>query len=371
MKRTIEIETKTFVRFWLVLAGLVMAVLMLYQARVGLLVLGIALFMALALNEPVTFLAKRLPGKSRTLATALSYSAVVLFLGSVIFLVIPPIAQQTANFAQNIPAAADSFTSQWQGLSDFVERSGLQPQVDSALSSISDGASSWASDIGKGVMSGIGSIFSFFAALFLVVVLAFLMLIEGPSWLKHLWAFYADKEKMKMHRHLVTRMYRTVTGYVLGQLTVSAIGATVAGVAVFVLSFIFPNVPTNLAVPTMTLTFVLALIPMFGTTMAGILIMLLLALSDLPAAIAYIVFFVLYQQVENNLIQPKVQARRVELSPLIVLAAVTIGLYVFGIIGGVIAVPIAGSIRVLIEEYKIARDKREAAEKKKPTATLA
>jgi predicted PurR-regulated permease PerM len=81
------------------------------------------------------------------------------------------------------------------------------------------------------------------------------------------------------------------------------------------------------------------------------LITALLAFNALPAAIIYIIYFFVYQQVENNFVAPHIQAKKIELSALAVLGSVTIGLYLFGIVGGIIAIPIAGSIRVLLDEY--------------------
>ncbi len=119
----------------------------------------------------------------------------------------------------------------------------------------------------------------------------------------------------------------------------------------FILSFIFPEVDANLAMPTAAITFILSLIPMFGATIGGVLIAILLALNSIPAAIIYAIFFVVYQQVENNLIAPHIQAKRIDLTALMILGAVTIGLYMFGVIGGIIAIPIAGTVRILIEEF--------------------
>jgi len=349
--RRIDIDTRTFVRFWLVPFGIFLAALLIVQAQVALIILGISLFLALALNAPVSFISRKLPGKSRVAATAIAYVAVLGFLTAVIFLVIPPIVQQTAKFAQNIPSVVETTTQQWTGLRHFVEQYNLQSQLDTALNSIKETAGGWAGDIGQNVIKGIGSFFSFFAGLILVIVLTFLMLIEGPEWMKRVWRLYPDKQKMEKHRRIVGRMYGVVSGYVTGQLTVSTIGATAAGLFVFILSLIFPAIDSTLAFPTAAITFILSLIPMFGATIGGVIITLLLALNSIPAAIVYAVYFVVYQQIENNLIAPHIQARKIDLSALMVLSAVTIGLFMFGVIGGIIAIPIAGSIRVLIEEF--------------------
>ncbi len=351
MRTKIDIDTRTFVRFWLVIFGIVLAAFLITKAQTGLIIIGVSIFLALALNAPVAFIAKKLPGKSRVGATAIAYVAVIFILGLILTLVVPPVIQQTAKVAQTIPTIVESASGQWEGIRDFVNEYNLQDQLDSAMASIQSSASAWAGNIGQSVVTGIGSVFAGIAALILVLVLTFLTLVEGPEWLKRIWRLYKDPVAMKKHRRVAHRVYGVVSGYVVGQLTVSTIGATCAGLFVFILSFIFPTVDAGLAMPTAAITFILSLIPMFGATIGGVLIALLLALNSLPAAIIYAVYFVVYQQIENNFIAPHIQAKRINLSALMVLAAVTIGLYMFGVIGGIIAIPIAGSIRILIEEF--------------------
>lgn len=366
MKTRIDIDTRTFVRFWLVVIGFGFAIFAIYNARVALLILGVALFLALALNGPVSRIARVLPGKSRVGATAIAYVLVIVILGAIIFLVIPPVVQQSAKFVQNVPSFVDSASDQWKGLNGVIDQYNLRPQVNQALDSIKDSTASWAGNVGKSVITGVGSLFAFLTGSVLVLVLTFLMLIEGPLWMKRLWGLYNDRQKMSLHKRVIGRIYGVVSGYITGQLTVSAIGAVLAGLAVFVLSFFFPQIPSGLAFPTAAITFVLSLIPMFGATIAGLLITALLAFNALPAAIIYIVYFFIYQQVENNFVAPHIQAKKIELSALAVLGSVTIGLYMFGIIGGIIAIPIAGSIRVILDEYlQYAKEERLAAKGKK------
>jgi len=364
MKTLIDIDTKTFVRFWLVVIGFGLAILALYTAKTALLILGISLFLAVALNGPVSKIARRLPGRSRVGATAIAYVVVVALLGSIVFLVIPPIVQQTAKFVQSVPTVVDTATTQWQGLRGLIDQYNLQPQVDQALTSIQESTASWASNVGQSVVTGVGSFFAFITALILVLVLTFLMLVEGPTWMKRVWSLYRDKRTMETHKRVTSRIYGVVNGYVTGQLTVSSIGATCAGLVVFVLSLIFPVIPASLAFPTAAITFILSLIPMFGAMIGGVIITALLAFNSIPAAIIYAVYFIVYQQIENNFIAPHIQARKIELSALAILAAVTVGLYMFGVLGGIIAIPIAGSLRVLMEEYLISRKRNDRADAK-------
>jgi len=370
MKVMIDSSTRTFVRFWLVPVGLIIAALGVYSARTALIILGTALFLALALNAPVTRLARRLPGNSRGLSTAIAYVVVILLIGAFAFLAVPPIIEQTAKFIQTVPQLVDTARDQWKGLNGLIDKYNLHGQVDQATASMQQSASGWASSFGSNVVSGIGSLFGFITASILVLVLSFLMLIEGPGLMRKVWGLYGDPERRDLHRSVVQRMHAVVSGYVTGQLTVSGLGALSAGLMVFALSFFF-NIPSNLAVPAAAITFILSLIPMFGATIGGVLITSLLAFNDIGAAIVYVIFFVVYQQLENNYISPTIQSKRLELSALTVLASVTIGLYLFGVAGGIISIPIAGCVKVLLDTYLENAKKERQKKSKNPITKLA
>ena len=370
MKVRIEIDTKTFVRFWLVVIGFGLAGLMIYASREALMIIGTALFLVLALNYPVKKIAGWLPGKSRLGGTALAFTSLIVFLIAMVWFVVPPIVQQSAKFAATIPALVDQANEQWHGVGRFIDENGLREQVDTAAENVKQQAAGIATKVGTNILSSVGSLASFIASLFLVIVLAFLMLLEGPEWMRRIWGLYNDQAKMKHHRRLADKVYNVVTGYINGQLTVSGIGSLVAGLFVFGMSFFVTEIDANLAMPTILLTFVLSLIPMFGATLAGGLVTLLLALNSITAAIVYLVFFIIYQQIENNFISPAIQAKKVELSALAVLVAVTVGLYVSGLVGVVVAIPVAGTIKVFLEDY-LERAKHERVEQEKPLKKLA
>jgi len=193
------------------------------------------------------------------------------------------------------------------------------------------------------------------------------MLLEGPGWVKRFWGVYNDKDRMKRHRRLATSMYHVVSSYVNGQLLVALIASVCGALVVFGMSFIF-NLPANLAIPVAAIVFIGSLVPMFGATVSGVLVTILLAFNDVTASIVFLVYFIVYQQIENNLITTFIQAKTLDLSPLIVLISVAIGTYLFGLVGGIISIPIAGCIRVLVENhFSHAREQRM---KEKPPARL-
>lgn len=350
MDTHIKIDTRTFIRFWLVVIGFALLALGIYSARSALTIIGISFFLAIALSRPVNWLAKTFPVKNRAACTAVAYLFVVAFLGLIIFLVIPPIAEQTVKFIQNVPGLIETASHQSSGVTRFISTYNLQPEVDRVVLSMKDSVAHIASDIGPIAINSISSVVSFATGLILVLVLTFFMLVEGPQWVNLFWSSYKDSNRLKHHKDLATKMYNTVTSYVTGQLTISSIASLTAGIIVFVLSM-FTSTPNTLIIPTAVIIFIASLIPMFGELVGSVFVAVFLALNSISAAIVFLVAFIIYQQIEANFLTPNIQSRRIALTPLAVLIAVTIGIYVFGIIGGIISIPIAGCIKVLVEDY--------------------
>lgn len=363
MNVKIEIDTKTFVRFWLVVIGFVVAAFVIYSARTALIIIGSAIFLAITLSMPVNKLVKVLPSRSRVLSTALAYVAVVLAIGAFVLLAVPPIIQQTAKLAQTVPSLVDTATTQYSGINKFIEKNNLQDQFDEVVTSIKDSAVNFAQDLGSNVIGGIGSLLSLIVSGIMVFVLTFLILVEGPTWLGRLWSAFSDQNQMESARNILTRMYNVVTSYVSGQLVVSSIAGLVAGIMVLILSFLF-SIPINLAIPSVAIVFVFSLIPMFGSTIGAVIITTVLALNDFKAALIFLGLFVIYQQIEGNFISPKIQSKKIDLSALAILIAVVIGVYLFGIAGGIISIPIAGCIKVLADDYFMRVKKSRVSNKK-------
>ena len=359
MKMHIDIDTKTFIRFWLVVIGFGLVALAIYTALPALIIVGASFFLAIALNPPVSKIAKLLPSKSRVISTALAYIVVVVALGLIVLLVVPPIVEQTLKFAQTVPSLVDSASKQYSVVNNFVNNYNLQSQLNDIVASIKNSSTQFASSIGSGLIAGIGSIVSVVTTSIIVLVLTFLMLAEGPMWMKRLWSLYNNQKKMEYHRATVHRMYTVVTGYVAGQLTVSAIAGLLAGLVVFILSMTL-GVPSNLAIPTVAVIFVMSLIPFFGSIIGTIFMCLIIAINSPTAAIIFLGYFLLYQQIEANYLSPKIQSKRLDLTPLSILVSIVIGMVLFGIAGAIISIPIAGCINILVDNYFIkSKDKAQ------------
>ncbi len=350
MRVKIDIDTQTFIRFGLVAIGFVVTIISIYKVRGALMVIGLALFLALALNPPVTRIARRLPGRSRIGATAIAYFLVVGLLGGLLFTVVPPIVEQTSKFAETVPGLIDQVNSQRGVVKTFVERYGLEDQLDQSVADAKKQASALAANLGNVIVGSVATLFSGAVTLLVVLVLGFLMLIEGPGWLSKVWGLYQDPALLERHQEIVKKMYKVVTGYVNGQILVAFIASLCTLATILILSALFP-LPSNLAFASAAVIFLTGLIPMFGATIGAIIVGLMLFLNDPGAALVFVVYFIVYQQIENNFISPTIQSRAVELSALAVLIAIFTGTTLFGLVGGLISIPIAGCIRVLVLDH--------------------
>jgi predicted PurR-regulated permease PerM len=143
-------------------------------------------------------------------------------------------------------------------------------------------------------------------------------------------------------------IYKTVGGYVTGNLAISLI----AGVSTTIVLLIM-GVPYAVALG--LLVAILDLIPLAGATVAGIIVVAVALLHSIPAGIVLLIFVIAYQQLENHVLQPLVYGRTVKLSPLVVLISVLIGAALAGILGALAAIPVAGSIQVIARDALAAR----------------
>jgi len=352
MSNKIEVDTKTFVRFWLVILGLGLAALFIWQARVGLLILGISLFLAIAISPLVKKVASVIPGEGRKLPTAIAYVMVMAVLAGVLSVIVPAVVNETTRFVTTLPDTVEEVTSGLGWVDDLGERMEIEDLRGQLMSGISEFSTQFVKDFGSNILSSVGTIGSFFAALILILVLTFLMLLEGPSLLATFWRGLdrsGNKHAAKIQR-VLNRMADVVARYVSGALMVALINGLATTLAVFILSIIFGFSP-GLALPFGLITGVMSLIPIFGSFIGGLLVAILLAFGSLGAGIAFIVYFLIYLQLEANVISPRVQSKGMGLPALMVLAVVTIGVYMFGLIGAIVAIPIAGCVRVVLEEY--------------------
>ena len=367
MKVKIEIDTKTFIRFLLVVSGFVGAIFLLWHLLPVLSILVVSFFLALALNAPVSGLARSLPGHSRVVASALSYIIVLAMLGGFIFFVAPPVIRQTSAFIDSLPSYIEQVSSEKSVIADLIHQYNLQNEIDQVVDGARHQTATIAQGVGSNVVAGVSSVITGFFTTVTILVITFFMLIEGPQWFERLWSVYNNKTLLRRHQLLLKRMYRVVTGYVNGQLLIACISGTAASVVLLILASFF-TLPLTAILPLGLIVLITTLIPMIGATLGAVIVTLVLLLNDVGAALVFLIYFLIYQQIENNIIHPTVQSRTVDLSALTVLVAVITGVLLMGLIGGLLAVPVAGCLRVLFVDYiehrkgsaNVGRDKKAA-----------
>jgi predicted PurR-regulated permease PerM len=170
-----------------------------------------------------------------------------------------------------------------------------------------------------------------------------MMLIEGPRWIGFFQRLVPSRHR-KHASELSRDMYRVIKGYVNGQVVLAAIAATMLLPALVLLDVSYP-------VALMVIVFIAGLIPMVGHTIGAIIVTAVAVFTSLPAAIGVLCYYILYQQIENYIIQPRVQANTTAMSPLLVFASVVIGVNFGGLFGGLVAIPVAGCIRIAVLDY--------------------
>jgi predicted PurR-regulated permease PerM len=306
--------------------------------------LFIAFFLALALNPAVGWIARKLKLKSRAAATGIAYLAVVAVLSLFISYVVPPLVRQTVDFVSNVPHTVESLKSEDSPAGRFIQRYNLQAQVEG----LSENLQSRTRHFQQPIITTAGRVGSALISLITVLVLTFMMLVEGPAWLDRYWALQPARRR-DHHKKLAHQMYRVVTGYVNGQLILSLIAASFAFVTLVIASTLL-NETIN-AVALAGILIFTGLIPMIGNTIGGVIVVLASLFVSFPLAIVMAVFFVLYQQIENISLQPYIQSKYNELRPLLVFSAALLGIGFGGLLGGLIAIPLAGCLKILFLDY--------------------
>lgn len=339
---TINISAEAIVRAVVIVIVTVLALHFLGRVHHQIELLFTAAFLALALNPAVSWLSRRLSIKSRVWATGLAYLVVLAFLATFLALVVPPLVNQTNSFVRTVPSTIRNLDDQNSTLAHFIQRYHLEPQINN----LSHDLSRRVGDAPSIVISTAGRIGSLIISVITILVLTFMMLVEGPSWLNRLYRL-SPKDKRDDYKRLANQMYRIVTGYVNGQVLIAAIAS---GFALVVLLIASTLTGTSInAVAMAGIVFLFGLIPLIGNTLAAVIVCLLCLFVSFPLALIMVVYFPIYQQIENATLQPHIQARNNQLTPLLVFAAALIGAGFYGLLGAFVAIPAAGCLRVLLE----------------------
>lgn len=341
---TINVSTEAVVR---AIVLVILAVLALkFVGRVGyqLQLLVTAAFLALALNPAVMWIARKLRTKSRVLATGVAYVIVLVLLLSFLAIVVPPLVEQSITFVREIPNTVARVKTEDTAVGRFVHHYNLDAQIDVLSHDINGRIGNLPSTL-WGLVNRIGGTL---ISVITVLVLTFMMLVEGPVWIDRIWGV-TDPGKRKHRQELARRMYRVVTGYVNGQVVIAAIAAGFALIALLIASTA-THAQVN-AIALAGIVFLFGLIPLIGNTLAAVVVVIVCLFASMPLALIMAVFFPIYQQIENVTISPHIQSKGSQLTPLLVFTAALVGVGFGGLLGAFVAIPAAGCIRILVEDH--------------------
>lgn len=343
---TVQPRTVFLVLAITVLMGLVL--LLGYLAWQVLSWILIAILLAAALNPAVEAVERR--GLTRPWAAAIVFAIALFLVTGLGFLVVPPLVAQVGDFINAVPDFIDDITA-GRGPLGFLQDD--YQIVDRIRAAIEREGPAGVLGLSEPVLDAVRSVITAVVGVVTIIFLTFFMLLEGPRTIDRILGLLAPDTRVRYER-VGRQIYRTISGYVSGNLLISLIAGVVSTAVLFA-------VGSEYAVALGLLVAILDLVPLAGATVAAVVVSTVVFIeTDWIRLLVVIGFFVAYQQLENHVLQPLVYGRTVELSPLAVLCAVLVGANLAGILGALLAIPVAGSLLAVGRELLLYR--KELAE---------
>jgi predicted PurR-regulated permease PerM len=330
----------------------VVVLFLLVEVRRTLVWLVVAAFFAVALYPVVNWVQRRITGCRRSLATLGVFLVVFLVLGGLIAAFAVPLARQGTTFADQLPQMLNDAKAGRGPIGSLLDRTNALQYVQqnqARIRSLASGLTTPAAGVLRGVATGIAGAVTIF-------VLSYLMVLEAPKMIDGTLSLVSPQHADRARR-VGTDCAKSITGYISGNLLISVICGVLTYIVLKVMGVPFAGL--------ISLFVALAdLIPLVGATLGAVVATVAGFVHSVPAGIVVIVFFVVYQQLENHLLQPVILSRTVKLNPLAVLVAILVFVELAGVLGALLAIPVAGIIQVLIRDLW---DHRRGAPKPEPT----
>jgi predicted PurR-regulated permease PerM len=342
-----DVVVSISIRTMLLAAGGVVVALALASIGSALLMILVSVFSVAVLSPVATAMERRLRW-SRGLCSTVLVLGILILLGAFLLVLVQAIADAVRGFSDDLPQILDDVRH--NDLGDFINGgSGFVDTLRDHATDITKGVGSVSGGIADVGVSAFGAVTLFFSVLFLTLF----GLIDEPrvrDWIGGLMY----QEKRERFLDVTDRIIHTTSRYMLGNLAISVVCATVYGVTALILDLPYPLALAMIAG-------ILDLIPTIGATIAGIIIALVALSVSVEALIAFAIVMVVYQQIENYVLQPTIIGKAAQVSGFTVLASVLAFGALFGFIGAIIGVPIAAGLQILVEELTAARRARIAA----------
>src|SRR4051794_18750087 len=338
-------SARVVLRTVLIIVAVVLCLYLIYLLRRPIGLLAAAAFIAVALSGPVNYLDRRM---RRGFAITIVYFGLLLLPVGLGALVIPPVVSSVETFAQNAPQYANDArdfiekNKTLRGLQDKYDIAGqLQKKAGDLPGKVGD-AASVLGDIGLGLVN------SLFKLVTILILTAF-MLGSGRSWVDGFLRWQPPARAARIRR-ISERIATAVGSYVAGALLQAVIAGVTSYIVMAILGIPFRG-------PLAVLIALLDLIPLVGATIGAVIVGVVTLFVDFPTAtIIWVIWSIVYQQVENTVIQPRIQQRAVDVQPFVVLVAVLFGSTLLGVIGALVAVPLAASLQIVVREWMRFRD---------------
>jgi predicted PurR-regulated permease PerM len=334
-------SARAVLRVCLVVVGVGLALYLIYLLRRPITWIVIAGFIALAVATPIGWLSRRI---RRGFAIAIVYSVVILTPVLIAAAIVPPLVTETNNLVRQVPGYVTD-------LQDFVQKNERLRKLEqdyNVTQKLEEEAAKLPGKIGgaAGVLSniGIGIVNSLFAGI-TIIILSIFMVGSGGRFIDRTIRS-RPAEQQAIMRRATDRIAAAVANYVAG-----ALGqAVVAGVTAWIVLTIL-GVPYAGALA--LIMGLLDLVPLVGATLGAVAVAIVTLFNDFPAdTIVWVVWSIFYQQIENTVIQPRIQSAAVQVHPFVVLVAVLFGSTLFGVLGALLAIPAAAAIQISIREYR-------------------
>ena len=321
------------------------ALFLLWQVRTFIAWFVIALFLAAVLDPAVNWLQRRHRLIKRPLAIALTYLGLVVALLFVVGIFLPLLVDQVRGLIDFVVAAAQAPQGPTEYIRGVAEQNGLGglfERFSDQLAALRDQLGQLLRNLFLSTGQVAVGVAGFIAALVTVLTLTFFLILGSERYVNAGVGLFPE-----VHRPLVRRILGqsagAISGYVTGNLAISVI----CGVTTFVVLLIL-GMPY--AAPLALLVAVLDLIPLVGATLGGALLVIVGLFVEPWKAVVLLVFVLVYQQVESNLLQPMVYSQAVQLNGLVILIALLVGGQLLGIPGALLAIPVAEIIRIVLTE---------------------
>jgi predicted PurR-regulated permease PerM len=331
------VTNRTVVRVILVAVAVFAVLYWLWLIRSILGMLFVAAFLAVALGPAVEFFTRH--GVKRSFAILLTY---ILLLGGVFglgLLFVPPIVSGVNSFVGDVPGYVNDLRRS-PTFRKYDNKYKITPKLEAEAKKLP----SHITDAVSGLRSVTVGVFGAIVQLVTVLTMAFFLLLDGRRILGFVFRELGPERGERVER-ISQDVYNAVGGYVAGNLLISVFAGVGAYVVMVILGIPF-------AVPLAVIVALFDLIPLVGSAIAGAIVAIVAAVVGFPVKlIIWVAYVLVYQQVENNVIQPVVYRRTVAIHPLIVIVAVLIGGSLEGILGALLAIPIAAGIQIAVKEW--------------------